>query len=264
VRIEMADQDNSMATAAPDDDAEATTAGAADEEDAAGTGVNLQKAYSKLNSSITALFDGLGVRRSATIPHVKGEQMHEHIGAIAKVLPSIGGVTANFLTATHTQHDPTGGATVAHPSHKLREAIIPQDSKEAKGAISAVRTFVNKVGSLVGETPEVQKAKSQVQLIATHDMAGMTAFDAGAALISIPHPLIQLVARMHSGTKPGGHAPHLRAPGGQIPPESQSQPVGEAQAVAQVPEGQETASAAPGAPQTAPQGAPQAAAPVAA
>jgi hypothetical protein len=48
-----------------------------DETAVAGEGQNLQRAYSRLHSSITALFDGLGVRRTATIPHVAGEQMNE-------------------------------------------------------------------------------------------------------------------------------------------------------------------------------------------
>jgi len=178
---------------------------------------------------------------------VKGEQMHEHIAAVGKVLPTIGGVTTNFLTATHTQHDPNGGATVAHPSHKLREAIVPKDSVEAKAAISACRNFVNKVASLLGnEDPAVQKAKSQVALIGHSEGQGMTAFDLGAGLISIPGPLIQKLARLHSGTKDGGHSPSRRAPNPGM-----------------APQGQETAMAAPGASQGGPHGTLQAA-PVAA
>jgi hypothetical protein len=65
---------------------------------------------------------------------------------------------------------------------------------------------------LVGETPEVKVAKSQIALIGKSDMQGMSAYDAGAALLSIPSPLIQLIAQRHSFVKHGEHNPVLTAP----------------------------------------------------
>ena len=183
------------------------------EDAVAGESINLQRAYSKLNSAITNLFDGLGIRRSATISHVAGESMASHIETVGNALLTVGGVSANILTASHTLHSPTGGETVAHPSDKLRETQIPKDSELAKAAINACKNFVSKVASLVGEEdPAVKLAKSQLALIGKNDMQGMSAFDAGASLLSVPGPLIQMVARLHSGTKENGHAPHLRAP----------------------------------------------------
>src|ERR1700680_1093034 len=188
----------------PEQDADSTNL-PDDENAVAGEGVTLQRAYSKLNSAVTALFDGLGVRRSATVAHVAGESMSDHIDAVSKVLPTIGGVTANLSTATHTKHDPNGGATVLHPADKLRSTIVPKDNDLAKAAINACRSFVNKVESLVDETPEVKMAKSQLALISKQDGAGMSSFDLGAALLSVPGPLIQLVARLHSTRKHGAH-----------------------------------------------------------
>jgi len=178
----------------------------------AGESVNLQRAYSKLHTAITALFDGMGIRRSATISHIAGEKMSDHIDAVSKVLPTIGGVTSNLLTASHTKHSATGGETVAHSADKLRQAIVPKDSAEAKAAIQACRNFVSKCESLIGETPEITVAKSQLSMIGRHEGQGMTAYDLGAALLSVPTPLVQLIARLHSGNKQDGHAPHLRAP----------------------------------------------------
>jgi hypothetical protein len=184
-----------------------------DEEAVAGESVNLQRTYSRLHSAITALFDGMGVRRTATIPHIAGEQMSDHIDAVSKVLPTIGGVTANLLTASHTKHSATGGETVAHSADKLRQAIVPKDSADAKAAIQACKNFVNKVASLVGdEDPAVKIAKSQLSMIGRHEGQGMTAYDLAASLLSVPTPLIHIVARLHSGNKQDGHAPHLRAP----------------------------------------------------
>jgi len=194
----------------PDDD---STQSVSDEDAVSGESVNLQRAYSKLNSAIAALFDSLGVRRTATIPHVAGENMTQHLQAIGSVLPAIGGVTANLLTATHTKHDPNGGATIAHPAAKLRSTTIPKNSEPAKAAVAACRNFVNKAAFLLGDDdPTVKIAKSQLDLIGKFGMANMTGFDSGVALLSVPGPLIQAIAKAHSGTKDGGHAPHLRAP----------------------------------------------------
>lgn len=235
--------------AAPPDDASAQTSAPAPDdssmpdksEGADEGGVNLQKAYSKINQSIVELFDGLGVRRSATIAHVAGQSMADHIQDIGKVLPTIGGVTANFLTATHTKHDPNGGATIAHSASKLRETVIPEGSEKAKAAISATKSFVSKAEALVGETPEVKLAKAQIQLISKRDGAGMSAWDLGAGLLSVPGPVIQALARAHNMVKHGEVHPGLTGP--KAPQEAP----GEAQGGGEPSEVQSAATAAPAA-----------------
>jgi hypothetical protein len=187
----------------PDDDTSNAVAGS----------VNLKRAFSKLHGSVAVLFDSLGIRRNATIPHSAGEEMHEHINAVGKVLTQVGGATRNFATATHTEHDPNGGATILHPSDELRKTVVPKDSPEATKAIQAARSFVNKVASLIGDDDRaVQVAKSQLALIAKNDGAGMTAWDIGAALLSIPSPLIQKLTRMHAVVKHGHQTVTLTGP----------------------------------------------------
>jgi hypothetical protein len=203
-------QTQAAPTTQPQDAPDVSTV--SDEENVSGEGVNLQRAYSKLNSAISAMLDGLGIRRASTIPHVAGQSMSDHIGAVGDAVAQVGGISNNLLVATHTKHSSTGGETIAYPSGKLRETIIPQKSEEAKAAINACKNFVAKVESLVGETPEVKTAKSQLALIGKNDMAGMTSFDASAALLSVPSPLIQLVAQKHDSTKDGGLHPMLRGP----------------------------------------------------
>jgi hypothetical protein len=197
---------------APDTDDASNGSVLSDEDTVSGESVNLARAYSRLNGAIAALFDSLGIRRSATIPHIDGQSMSDHIQAIGAVLPSVGGVTNNMLTATHSKHDPNGGATIAHPAAKLRETTIPKNYEPAKAAVAACRNFVNKAAFLLGDDTVVKTAKSQLDLIGKFNMSGMTAFDCGVALLSVPSPIIAEIARAHSGTKDSGHAPHLRAP----------------------------------------------------
>ena len=193
-----------QATPAQDDSNLPAPEEGADEATVAGEGVNLHRAFSKLNESIRELFDSLGVRQSANIPHVAGESAKDHIGAVGAVLPGIGGVTKNFLIATHTEHSKTGGETVLYPSGRLRETVIPPKTPEAKAAINACKHFVRLVDSLVGETPEVLKAKSQLALIGRNEGQGMSAWDLAAGLLSVPTPLIKMLARLHSTAKHKG------------------------------------------------------------
>ncbi len=44
--------------------------------------INLQKSLSKVNESLTRLFDESGVRRSFTVPYVEGQDMADHIKTV--------------------------------------------------------------------------------------------------------------------------------------------------------------------------------------
>lgn len=180
--------------------------------------VQLHREFSRLNEALTKLADEAGVKRSATIPYIHGQETHEHIQAVGQALQSVGGLTKNILT---TQHHADGrgygsgdGHTVAFPADKLKETILPKDDENAIAAIRAARILVNKVASLLGnDEPAVKVAKSQIQLVGKNNGSGMTVLDLMVALINIVNPPIAAVARSHSGTKEGGHGPHLRAPG---------------------------------------------------
>jgi hypothetical protein len=198
-------------------------------DEAAASTVNLGKLYSKLNSAIAEMFDGLGVKRNLTIPHQGGQNLSDHVADVAKAAAQVGGLSKNFVTVKHTVHDPDGGSTVLHPSDKLRETVVPANNELARTAIAACQTIVNKIEGLVpdAQEPVVQTARAQFALVAKLGGKGMSAWDLGAALISIPHPLLQLVARLHSKVK---HQQQAAAPqgeeqpgGGAPAPEAQAQ-----------------------------------------
>jgi hypothetical protein len=208
-------QPNASAAPAPSDDAENSlrAESTTDESENAPKGsVNLAKAFSKINSALIALADQY-VRRSVTVPQIDSEDMAAHTQNVGQAVAGVGGLTKNLLLATHGQHDPEGGKTVAYSSEKLRDVLIPKDDQNAIAAINATRSFVSKAAKLLGkDNPAVKTAQSQLSLIAEHGAEGINITDLIIACVNIPHPLIQNVARLHSGTKDGGHHPRLRAP----------------------------------------------------
>jgi len=186
------------------------------DDDTSETPVKIQQAFSKLNLALTKLADENGVRRSATIPYVHGAAQHEHIAAVGDALKTAGGLSGNLLT---THHTPEGrgwgsgdGSTQAWPIDKLRQTVITKDDKNAITAISAARSFISKVESLIGETPEVLKAKSQLKIVGHANLEGVTLSDAIIALLQIVHSPYQALVRQHSRAHPEGMAVHLRAP----------------------------------------------------
>lgn len=230
--------------------------------------VNLQKSFAMLNEKLATQFDESGVRRSFTVPYIDGQKTDEHIAAVGQAAAQAGGLTANLLTTAHHSSGKgwgTGdGHTVAHPSEKLRTTIIPKDDEHAKASIAAAQTHLNNMEKLLGEDdPAIQTAQSQLGLVKKSDGQGMNLLDFGVMLTQIMFPPMQAIAKAHSGTKDGGHAPQLRAPGGTAPDdqESQEQPQGAPQGETEAPEGQQAPPDAPAAPnsqQPAPEAAPAA------
>jgi hypothetical protein len=200
---------------APSDDAENSSLPAETDGEDAGSApkgsVNLAKSFSKINTALIALADQY-VRRSFAIPHSEGETPAQHFQSVGQVATQQGGLTKNLVLAEHSLHGTNGGVTVGYSADKLREVIIPKNDENAKAAIDATKSFVSKARKLLGNVPTVQTAQSQIELVGQHNGEGMTISDLVIGLINIPHPLIQNVARLHSGTKTGGHHPLLRAP----------------------------------------------------
>jgi hypothetical protein len=186
-------------------------------EDGSEGSVKLHRAFSALNSALTKLADESGVKRSATIPYIHGQDMSDHIAAVGQALSTCGGITANLLTTSH-RADGRGfgsgdGESVAHPADALRTTLIPKDSQNAIAAINACKKLISQIASLVGEDdPTVKMAKSQLGLVGRHDAEGMTVLDLLVALQNIPHAPLQAVARAHDRTKEGGMHPKLRGP----------------------------------------------------
>jgi hypothetical protein len=227
--------------------------------------VNLQKSYSALNEHLAKQFDESGVRRSFTVPYIDGQQMADHVAAVGQAASQSGGLTNNLLTTAHHSGGKGWGSgdghTVGHPSDKLRSTIILKDDENAKATIAAAQKHLNNIKTLLGEAdPIVQTAQGQLDLVKKADGAGMNLLDFGVMLTQVMYAPNQAVARAHSGTKDGGHAPQLRAPGAAAPQESPAEPPGEAQAAPEAPTGTPAApaaQAAPGAAPAAPEASPQ-------
>lgn len=201
-------------TAAPEQPTPDTDKDSSDESSAAP--VSLHRAFSNLQEKLTALMDVHG-KRSATIPYIHGGSSEDHISAVGQALQSVGGVTRNVLTSAHHANGrgfgSGDGATVAFHADTLRDAVIPANSELAKAALSAESNLINQIAKLIGDKDQsVQVARSQIKLVGKSSGAGMTLLDFVSALQAIPGPAVAAVARAHSGTKEGGHAPHLRAP----------------------------------------------------
>lgn len=215
--------------------------------------VNLQKSYAAVNTTLAKLFDESGVRRSFTIPYVEGHAMADHINAVSQVAAQQGGFTQNFITSGHHAtgkgYGSADGETTGHPSEKLRQTTIPKDDPNAKAAIAAAQKIITQMRFLLGDDEQtVQTAQGQLNLVKPTDAAGMSLFDFGVLIINMLHKPIQAVARAHSGTKPGGHAVHLRGPvkeSPQVAQESTPAAPGGAEGESQAPTGGQAAPAAP-------------------
>ncbi len=194
---------------------DATEDSSSSKDETAGAPVSLHRAYSKLNSCLTALIDGLGVRRSASIPYVHGESTASHIKIVGDALQRVGGITGNLITTSHSAagrgFGSGDGETAAYPSQKLLETLIPKDCELAIKALSAERNLISKIEGLTGETDSVKVAKAQLALVSKNGGSGMNLSDFASALLAIPGPVIQDIARQHDLTKPDGHHAKLRA-----------------------------------------------------
>jgi len=222
--------------------------------------VALSKLYSALNEKLAKLFDESGVRRSFTVPYIEGQATAEHIKAVGTAATQNGGAYNNLITSAHHSGGKGWGSgdghTVAHPADKLRTTLIPKGDENAKAAIDAAQKYLDGCAKLLGDDdPTILTANSQLKLVKKSDAAGMTLFDFGVFLIQITSPPTQAIGRAHSGTKPGGHSPQLRAPNpGTAPEEQESAPEaqGEAQTGGDTQTPQPVASAAPATPAVAP------------
>ena len=188
--------------------------------------------------------------------------MAEHINAVGAAAAQNGGVTANLVTSGHHAagkgYGSSDGKTVGHPAEKLRQTIIPKDDENAKSVIEAAQKCVTDFKFLLGDDdPDAQSAQGHLNLVKKTNGAGMSLFDFGVLMIQMMFKPTQAIARTHSGTKKGGHAPQLRGPEAETSQNAQeggSQPAGEGQSAggesesSDSPEGQGEHSAPPAIP----------------
>jgi hypothetical protein len=183
----------------------------------AGVGdVKVQREFSNINHALADLADNLGLKRSFTVPYVESD-MADHIQAVGAAAQEVGGMTRNILFTFHQKGGKgwgsTEGATIAFNADKLRETLIPADNEEAKTALADAKSLVNEFAKLLGDNdPAVKTAQSQLKLIGKHDGQGMTALDFSLALLNLPTPLLQGVARGVHKKRHGEHSVRLSSP----------------------------------------------------
>jgi len=190
------------ATAQPDDSMP-------DDESARGEGINLHRAFAKLQEALTMLADESGVKRAITVPFQHAGATHDHINEVAAALKPHGGMLANILTSFHRSggrgFGSGDGSSQAWPAEKLRQTIIVKDDPNAIKAIAAARSLVNLVAKLVGDDDRsVTIAKSQLSIIGKQNGSGMHVADLLTALNSLVNLPLQTVARLHSTARSGG------------------------------------------------------------
>lgn len=205
--------------------------------------VNLKQDYSALNETLIKVFDESGVKRSFTVPYIEGQEMADHINSVAAAAKQTGGLTTNLIMSAHHSSGKGWGSgeghTVGHSTEKLRQTTIPQKDPHAKAAIAAAQTLVNDLKFLMGDDePTVQEAQGHLNLVKPTNAQGMSLFDFGSMLIAMFQKPLQAVARLHSGTKKGGHSAQLRGPEAQQGQEQPSEAQGEAQPAGETSEAQ--------------------------
>ncbi len=179
-----------------------------DDESTSGAPVSLQKAYSLINERLCQLFDANGVKRSFSIPYLKNQETADHVASLGAKLPEVGGVTKTFILTFHHAggkgwHS-EDGMTVGFPIDALKKTLITKEKPEAISALSATKSFLNKISGLIGDTKTVSTAKSQLSMVSKMKGEGMDLFDFGAALIALVSTPLQEIARAHHNTKSHG------------------------------------------------------------
>jgi len=220
--------------------------------------VNLHKSYSAMNENLADQFDKAGVKRSFTVPYIDGQKTEDHVKAVGQAAAMSGGLSKNLVS---TYHRGSGngwgsghGETVGHNGDKLTETLIPKNDEHAQKSIKAAQTHLNNIKSLLPkDDPTVKEAQGQLDLVKKNDGAGMNLLHFGVFLQQILNAPMQAIAQAHSGSKDGGHAPHLRAPNRTAEPAAPEAPAaGDQAAPEQVSAAAPEAPQAPAAPQAAP------------
>lgn len=212
--------------------------------------VNLKKSFAQLNEALAKTFDENGVRRSFTVPYVKGQNMADHIAAVGQVADDSGGLTSNLVTSAHRDGgkgwNSDEGETVGHPGDALRATTIAKGDENAKAALDAAHKHLKNLEFLLGkDDPSVMQAQGQLDLLKQSDGVGMSLLDFGVMLLQSLYAPTQAAARAHQGNKPEGHSPKLTAP---EPEGAEEAPAGQQDQGSAAPDAQGGAPAASAAP----------------
>src|ERR1700693_5692531 len=150
--------------------------------------VRLHSGFSRINEHLTDLFDSSGVRRSFTLPYVHDQDTADHIQAIGVAAKANGEPLAKtFITTAHHSggrgYGSGDGATVGHATDALRKTLVTKNNSHALDAISATRSFLNDIKSLLPDDPSTKQSLEQLKLVTKTGGEGMTLFDLGTFLI---------------------------------------------------------------------------------
>ena len=148
--------------------------------------------FARLNKSMVALLDSLGVKRAATIPFIDGDSDANHITAVGAAAAQHGGLTKVLVTSYHNKagRDHGDGESVLHSGDRLESTILPAKSEEAATVLSNAQKLINQFAEHVGkDSKEVQTAQGYLDLFKKSDGAGMNALDFAIGVQQIILPL---------------------------------------------------------------------------
>ena len=154
--------------------------------------------YSKTTASLVKMLDAIGVKRAATIPYVDGDAEANHIQAVGAAAAQQGGLTRVLVHSYHKSagRDHSDGESVLHSTDKLEQTIIPKDTEEVKTVLGHAQKTINKFSETVGKTDKtVQSAQGYLDLMKTHDGAGMNALDFAVGIQQLLAPLAMAASR---------------------------------------------------------------------
>jgi hypothetical protein len=168
------------------------------------TKVNLHNAFSAVHEALSDLFDKLGVPRAFTVPYVdSGTGMADQVKAVSAAAQEHGGDLTKFVVSSFHHSGKGGwgsshGESVGHRVEALQETIVPKDDVQAIKVVASLRSLVNKTASLLGSNdPVITRARSQLQLLAASNMAGMNTFDVATIVTVIASDVVRAAARAH-------------------------------------------------------------------
>jgi hypothetical protein len=196
-------------------------------------GVKLHAMFSKINEKLSDLFSSLGVKQTLNVPFVHGEDMSNHVQAVAVAAKQAGTPLVKIFLTPHHASGGRGwksgdGATHGYTTEELSKTVIPKDYPQAAAAISATKSYLNGISKLMPDEPTVERSKEQLKLIAAADGAGMNLFHFGTALQQLVAAPTAAIAKAHNEIKPGraGHpVPSLpHEPTAEEAPESEPEP----------------------------------------
>ena len=90
------------------------------------TVVKIHSLYSKLNESLTDLFDNAGARRTFTVPYVAEQSTADHVTAVGQAAMESGGLTKSLVSTAHKSGGKgwgsDQGSTIGHSSAAIATA----------------------------------------------------------------------------------------------------------------------------------------------